>query len=132
MKKNTLTVEIEKPIDIVFDFTVNPNNTPRWVPSVLEEKATDTKVKVGTVYNQIVKGSSGETKKSALVVTGFIKNKMLDFHLVNGQYTCSYRYEEIPTGTRMIYSEENGIDGEIESPMTIENLQALKKLIEEA
>ena len=131
MKKNTLTIDIEKPVDVVFRFTSNPKNTPKWVHSILEEKTSDPEVKIGTVYFQKVDNGSETPKQSALVVTGFVKNKRLDFHLVNCEYTCSYRYEKIPTGTRLIYKEENGVDGEIESPMAMENMQILKKLIEE-
>ncbi len=130
MKKNVLSIDINKPVDFIFQFTVNPANTPKWVPSVIEEKTSEPDVKVGTIYYQKVDAGKGQPKRTSLVVTGFVRNKQLDFHLMNSEYTCSYRYEKTPTGTRLTYSEEKGVDGEIESPMTMENLIALKKLIE--
>ena len=131
MKKNTLTIDIRKPVPVVFQFTLNPKNTPKWIPSVLEEKTSDPIVKIGTIYSQKTNAEKKEAKQTALVVTGFIENRRLDFHLVNGEYSCSYRYKAIPTGTRLTYSEEKGFNGKIESPMKIKNLKMLKKLIEE-
>ena len=62
MKKNTLIIEIKKPVDVVFDFTINPKNTPKWIPSVLEEKTSERTVKVGTVYYQ--KNDDGKKTRS--------------------------------------------------------------------
>ncbi|OGI15703.1 hypothetical protein A3K63_04725 [Candidatus Micrarchaeota archaeon RBG_16_49_10] len=131
MRRNILTIDIRKPVDIVFRFTLNPKNTPKWIPSILEERTSDRVVKVGTVYYQKVDDGTKIPKQAALVVTGFIENRRLDFHLVNGKYSCHYLYEAIPSGTRLTYSEENGVDGEIESPMTKEALLTLKRLLEE-
>jgi len=125
MKKNVLSIGIKKPVNIVFKFTVNPANTPKWIPSIVEERTREPKVKVGSIYHQkLADGGSSE-----LVVTEFVENKKLGFRLLDSEYTCSYRYEKIPTGTRMTYSEENG-GSEIENPMTMDNLLALKNLIE--
>lgn len=45
---------------------------------------------------------------------------------------CMYHYEKMKNGTKLIYSEENGVDGKIDGPFTIDILQKLKKLIEES
>jgi len=129
MEKNTLVIEIKRPVATVFKFTLNPKNTPKWIPSIIKEKIFDRVAKVGTIYYQKVAGENNKSKP-ALVVTGLVKNKQLDFHAINKKYSCSYRYETIPSGTRVVYSEENGVGGKIESPMKMKNLQALKKLIE--
>ena len=125
MDKNTISIEINKPINLVFEYTTNPINTPKWIPSILKEKA-EGKIGIGTIYSQ--KTTTGQ---NALVITGFIKNKQLDFHEVNSLYTCSYRYKKSAKGTILTYSEENGVGGKIKDPMKTKNLQLLKKLIEE-
>jgi putative hydrolase of HD superfamily len=133
MEKNVLAIDILKPVDFVFRFTLDPANTPKWIPSVLEEKTSEPDVKAGTLYFQKVKTGKKGTEQAVLVVTGFIENEMVIFHLLNGRYSCSYRYEPISSGgTRRAYSEENGVGGKIESPMGIGNLQMLKRLIEES
>ena len=130
MKKNTLSIEINKPVEVVFKATINPQNTPKWIPSILEEKTFEPNVKIGTIFSQKVKNGNNKPIETALVITGFIENKQLDFHLVNGNYTCTYRYEPTKNGTKLTYSEENGVEGKLDSLMTKENLQMLKKLIE--
>ncbi|MFH0955581.1 MAG: hypothetical protein V1777_05740 [Candidatus Micrarchaeota archaeon] len=130
MKKNVLTVEIKRPVEAVFQFCINPANTPKWISSILEEKTDKPHVGLGTIYSQKVVDSAGKIKKTSLVITGFFLNKQLDFHLANSQYTCSYRFDRTPAGTRLTYSEENGIDNEIEAPLKQENLRVLKRLIE--
>ena len=130
MKKNKLVIEINKPVDVVFRFTVDPANTHKWFPFVLEEHTSEPVVKVGTIYTQKVKNENMQISENVVVVTGFVENTQLDFHSVNGTYTCCYRYESIPQGTRLTYSEENGVDGELEAPCTPQVLKKLKELIE--
>lgn len=130
MKKNTLIIEIKCPIGEVFQFTLNPTNTPKWIKSVIEEKTSDKLVKVGTIYSQKTLSSANQISETAFVITGFIENKQLDFHLVNGKYTCSYIYENIHEGTRLTYSEEAGVDGNLEDPLNISALETLKQLLE--
>lgn len=130
MKQNTLSIDIRKPVSVVFAFTIDPNNTPKWIPSILKEQASDTPVKVGTLFSQVVSDSAGGTRSNLLVVTALIENKRLDFHQTNSAYTCSYRFEKIPAGTRLTYFEENGVNGKLESPLKPENLEKLKQLIE--
>ena len=129
MKKNVLAIEICRPVGVVFEYTKNPANTLKWIPSIIEEKTSEKPVGIGTIYRQKVKAGS-KTKKSALVITGFIKNKRLDFHEVNGNYSCSYEYAPSRRGTKLAYSEENGVEGKLDSPMKMENLRKLKRLIE--
>ena len=127
MKQNVLSIEINKPVEVVFEATANPANTSKWVPNILEEKMDAPTTKIGTIYRQRWKGG----KETAMIITGYILNKQLDFHSVNGTYRCMYRYEPTQNGTKLTYSEDNGVDEEIDGPFTMEILQKLKRLIEE-
>ncbi|MBI4043938.1 MAG: SRPBCC family protein [Candidatus Diapherotrites archaeon] len=130
MKKNVLSIEIKAPVEAVFEFTRNPNNSPKWVPNILEEKIDTPSTEIGTIYRQKIK-EGGKVRDSAIVVTGYVENERLDFHAVNGAYSCSYMYQKTPSGTRLTYSEENGVDGEIDGPFSMAILEKLKQLIEE-
>ncbi len=130
MEINILSIEINSPVETVFEFTCNPTNTSKWVPTILEEKIDTLTTSIGTVYRQKIKTTGGKVKDGAIVVTGFVKNKQLDFHSVNGTYTCKYKYETVGKGTKLTYSEEEGMDKELENPFSIEVLQKLKRLIE--
>lgn len=50
MKINKLTIRIKKPISDVFDFTINPQNTPRWIDFIVEETINGKEIKIGTRY----------------------------------------------------------------------------------
>ncbi len=127
MKKNVLSIDINAPIEIVFEFTRDSKNTSKWVPNLLEETINTPTTDIGSIYRQ--KWNDG--RETAMVITGIITNKQLDFHQINGAYTCMYTYEKTENGTKLTYSEENGVYGEIDRPFTIEILQKLKRLIED-
>jgi hypothetical protein len=129
MDKNTLSILIHAPISAVFDFTLDPKNTPRWISSIQKEWTNEWPPKIGTVYRQKL-GIKRKTMESAIVITGFQKNKQLDFHLVNGTYSCSYQFSPNQKGTWLTYSEENGVGQKLVSPLKMKNLQTLKTLIE--
>ena len=50
MKTNKLNIRINKPISEVFDFTINPQNTPRWIDFIVEETIDSREIKLGTRY----------------------------------------------------------------------------------
>jgi hypothetical protein len=50
MKTNKLTIRISKPVSEVFDFTINPQNTPRWIDFIVEETVDGKEIKLGTRY----------------------------------------------------------------------------------
>ena len=50
MNRNKLTIIIKKPIKEVFEFTINPDNTHKWINTVAEEKIDDYPIKIGTIY----------------------------------------------------------------------------------
>jgi len=41
MKNKKIVIQINKPIDEVFSFTLNPKNTPLWVDSVVFEETNE-------------------------------------------------------------------------------------------
>ncbi len=129
MKTNRLSIDIGASVEKVFRFCLDSTNTPKWIPTVLEERASDPVVKVGTVYYQRVLDKRSVLTQSAIVVTGLVEYKQLDFHSVNGAYACYYRFESIPSGTRLTYIEEAGLEEELDS-LPESCLQTLKRLIE--
>ncbi|MCK4635383.1 MAG: hypothetical protein KAT04_05335 [Methylococcales bacterium] len=50
MKKNKITIIIDKPIEEVFEFTTNPKNTHLWISSIEEEIVDEYPPKIGTQY----------------------------------------------------------------------------------
>lgn len=50
MKVLKRTITINKPVAIAFDFAINPENTPKWVDSIVAEQTNEWPVKIGTMY----------------------------------------------------------------------------------
>lgn len=67
MQEVTSTIVIKRPVQAVFAFTLNPENTPKWVDGVVQEQASEVPAKLGTVYrNQGRDGAWGE-----FIITAF-------------------------------------------------------------
>jgi len=66
MKELRATVTINRSAREVFDFTINPKNTPKWVDGVVVERVNETPTKVGTIYkNQDREGNWREFEITA-------------------------------------------------------------------
>lgn len=50
MNSVRLTITINRPAHDVFDFTINPENTPKWIDDIIKEQVNETPTKLGTVY----------------------------------------------------------------------------------
>lgn len=126
MKENKVIITINKPITEVFEFTTNPKNTHKWIPSIIEETAEKYPPKIGTIYK-----NRGQTSDwSSYKVTAFEKSKVFALVNLDGNYFVRYIYRKLSDNkTEMEYFEWVKT-GELDSPFTKEILQKLKKILE--
>lgn len=38
MNSNFLTIIVPVPVNILYEFTINPDNTPKWIDSIIKEQ----------------------------------------------------------------------------------------------
>ncbi len=126
MKNNKLMIRINKPVGKVFAFTINPQNTPKWIDSIVTEQTNEWPIKVGSIY----KNQSKDGKWSGYTVSEYIENERFIFTKNDNNYHVRYIFT--PKGendTELEYFE--WIDkGNLEEPFTLKTLKKLKSVLE--
>lgn len=126
MKSCKLTVQINKPSSFVFQFTLDPKNTPLWIDSIVEEEVNEVPTKVGTIYRNLNK----ENVWSEYIVTKYEKDK--NFEFVSRDKNYHVRYTFVSKGDSVCELEyfEWVENGELENPFNIKVLEKLKSILE--
>ncbi|MEK7615960.1 MAG: SRPBCC family protein [Patescibacteria group bacterium] len=127
MKETNLTITINKLIQEVFDFCINPKNTPLWIDGILREETNEWPVKVGSIY----RNQNMRNEWSEYVLTEFQPPKLFTMHKKDAHYTVRYTLKPIGDATELNYYEWMDV-GELEEPFTLEILQKLKLAIEQS
>lgn len=128
MKSNKLTIQINRSAQDIFEYTLNPSNTPKWVDSILEEKTNESPPKLGTIYKN--RGEDGVWRE--LELTKFEPGKM--FVLTSHDSGYNVRYTLTPAGDNTAELEyyEWMNKGELEELFTPEPLKKLKTILEQS
>lgn len=86
MKNKKLSIIINKSASEVFEYTLNPENTPKWIVGILIEEINETPPRLGTIYRN--KDQSGNWNEYEM--TSFEKDKMFELTRINGDYHVRY------------------------------------------
>lgn len=127
MKDNKLTIFIDKPINEVFEYSLESNNVPKWITSIKEEIPSERPVKLGTKLKNI--GVNSDVWNEYEVID-FQPPKTFTLKRLNGDYFVRYTCREKDNGTEFEYYEW-AEKGNLDDLMGMEALEILKKLIEE-
>ena len=122
MKTNEIRITIESPPEKVFEYTIEPKNTPLWIDSARIETVDTEQINLGTNYIN---------NYGVLTVTDYDRNKF--FELINQKtgYVCSYSYRKVNDNeTELIYFEYMQDESKLADPMKQESFHKLKEILE--
>lgn len=126
MKDLKLTVRISKPIEEVFEFTTNPKNTPKWIDSVVGERAEKFPPEIGTKYHNW----DASEKVNDYVVTRYEPPTVFQLDATHLDYKVRYTYTPISEKeTELEYYEWSESD-QLHAPFMQEILDKLKEVME--
>ncbi len=128
MQELRLTIHIDKPAKDVFDFTLNPKNTPKWVDFIAVEEASEWPAKRGTIYRN--RGKEG-AEWSELALTEFDPPKQFTLSKQDGSFYVRYSFKSLSVDTsEMEYYEWHAHEAP-PSPLTQKTLEKLKYILED-
>lgn len=126
MKDLRLTIQINKPAKDIFEFTLNPVNTPFWIDSIVKETAEPVPVQIGTIFrNWNAVGEMNEYK-----VARYEPFKVFQLDALHQDYKVRYTLTPLSeTETELQYYEWSE-SGQLHSPFMQEILDKLKSVME--
>jgi len=126
MKDKRILITINKTPKQIYEYYINPKNTPLWIDSIVQEETNEWPIRIGTIYrNQSKQGSWME-----YVVTKLQPNEVFELRSKDGNYHVRYTHKVIDEVTSELEYYEWVDKGELEDPFTIEILQKLKDNLE--
>jgi carbon monoxide dehydrogenase subunit G len=123
----TQSVTVDRPVEEVWDFIGDFENTTRWSRGVLEARQTsDGPLGVGSTLQTVVK-AFGRRRTADYLVTEYQPNHAFAFEVTSGPMTSRARYSVQPAGagTRLTASGEAEASGlyKLLAPVLVRTLE---------
>lgn len=127
MKENKLHIIIDRPIQEVFEFTINPDNTPSWIDFMAKEEVDGRPIQLGTKYSNTNKNGN----VNSYIVFQFEENKIFELQNLNTDYKVRYTYTAMGDNQTELEYFEWVSEGELSDQFPQSALDKLKKILEE-
>ena len=127
MKENKLVIVIDRPIQSVFNYTLNPENTAKWISGIDMEETNEWPAQLGTLYRN--KSSDGV----------WIQYKIIEliapdtFTLVSNEdanFFVKYSFKKLSVNSTEFEYNEWVNEGNLEDPFDYSGLESLKTILE--
>jgi uncharacterized protein YndB with AHSA1/START domain len=126
VKDKRLKIVIDRPIGEVFNFTLDPSNTPKWIGGIVKELTSEWPPKEGTIYkNQSTDGVWHEYK-----LVEIEKEKTFVLSEMKGDYHVRYTFKPSPDDSTEFEYYEWVEKGELDDTVSQDTLVKLKEVIE--
>jgi len=126
MKERKFLITINRHVSEVFEFTINPINTAKWIDGIEKEETNEWPVKVNSIYRNI--GTSGKWNEYTL--TRFEENKIFELTSKDGRYHVRYTYAPITDNISTLEYFEWVDEGELSDLFSQSVLEKLKVILE--
>ena len=126
MIENKISVLINKSISEVFEFTINPKNTHKWIDSIEKEETNEWPVKVGSIYRNV--DTTG--KWTHYILTSLNQNSIFELASKDNGYHVRYTYTPVGENSCNLEYFEWMDFGELTSPFSQNVLEKLKEVME--
>ena len=126
VKNNKLVIVINKSVNEIFSFLINPKNTPLWVDSIVSEEVNEKPTRIGTVYKNVNQNGIW----TEYVITAFTQDKMFIFTTIDKNYHVKYTFTSLGENSTRLEYYEWVEKGEIQDPFSIDILKKLKAILE--
>jgi uncharacterized protein YndB with AHSA1/START domain len=104
MIQHEVSIHLNRPVEQVFAFLIDPNNLRTWQSTLVEnEQLTEKPMRVGTRFREVRQMGPRQTEVQA-EITDFEPNKRFATKtLTKPQVTVSYSFEPENSGTQLNY-----------------------------
>ena len=127
MKDLKLTIQINKPAKDIFEFTLNPNNTPRWIDFIAAEETNEWPVQQGTIYRN---RGDDNAAWSELELVEYNPYTRFTLSKKDGSYSVRYTFTPLSEDTTELEYYEWTDKEELSVPFTMQPLEKLKRILE--
>lgn len=130
VKDIKLAITINRPAHEAFDFTLNPENTPKWIDGIVKEQANETPIKLGTIYkNQDQEGNWREFE-----ITAYKPGMMFEMTKKDDNHHVKYTFKPLNNNQceleYFVWADGNELTGAFTQETIQKILHKLKNIIE--
>jgi uncharacterized protein YndB with AHSA1/START domain len=108
MQRVETSIIIQRPLDQIFAYLIEPSNLPEWAPGYVQARSTsDSPIGVGSTSMRVT-NFGGRRSESQYTVINFEPNAQISFATQSGPLTIVeiFQVQQAGAGTRVTIAEE--------------------------